>query len=67
MEKKARMRVVLVLVAVMLASILQEAYAGRSRSPGTSGLSKGVMGCNILGKCDKLQLRPRLKPATGLD
>uniref|UniRef100_A0A0D3F4C5 Uncharacterized protein n=1 Tax=Oryza barthii TaxID=65489 RepID=A0A0D3F4C5_9ORYZ len=66
MEKKVRMRVVLVvLVPVMLSSSLQEAYAGRSRSPGTSGLSKGlsrspgtsglpkvVMGCNILGKCD---------------
>uniref|UniRef100_A0A0E0JZ41 Uncharacterized protein n=1 Tax=Oryza punctata TaxID=4537 RepID=A0A0E0JZ41_ORYPU len=55
MEKKVSMRVVLValvLVAVTLASSLQEAYAGRSRSPGTSGLSKGIMGCNILGKCD---------------
>lgn len=30
----------------------QRAFQGPEQVVGTSGLSKGVMGCNILGKCD---------------
>ncbi|KAF0933126.1 hypothetical protein E2562_014116 [Oryza meyeriana var. granulata] len=44
--------VALVLVAVVVLASSQEAHAGRSRSPGTSELSKGIKGCKFLGNCD---------------